>query len=320
MRLIGTLFNLFSNNVDFLSKTWIWLNSGLNSSTQIDLIHAHTDGIGLRGYNTRNAFYVSKWLKKPLVLSFHQKIGMQQGDLLPRIKLFKKVFDCSSQIIVHRKVNLQYLKEWGYGCKTHFISIPINLRRFQKPASYQQRSEKLRLLYVGRLDHRRGILPLIEAFSLAHNVNANIVLNVIGYGALENQARSLCQRLDIKDAVFFHGKQLDVRKHLWSSDVFVSLNISDNYPSLALREAMATGLDPIVTDVGETREIITHNVNGLIVAPTSPKATSTAILTLAKDQKLLRQLSTNARLSSKSFDVKQNLKLFVDVYKKAIRD
>ena len=64
-RFIGTFFDFFSNNIDFLLGAWAWLHKGDNIK-KIDLIHAHSDGIF--GYSLRNG-HVLKNGQKNLWLS-----------------------------------------------------------------------------------------------------------------------------------------------------------------------------------------------------------------------------------------------------------
>lgn len=316
-RYVGSLFTFYSNNIDFLSRAWSFLSKD-NFGAKLDLIHAHTDGIGFFGFSSRNGYYLSKWLKKPLVLSFHQKIGEVPGDLPAKPERYKKYFDQSSQIIVHRKQNLRYLCKWGYKDKTTFIPIPIDINNFKKPANYNKKSDKIKVLYVGRLDHRRGIIPLIKSFDLVHKENKNVELHVIGYGLLAQEAKELSTKLCLNDCVVFHGKKFDLRKYYWDSDIYVSLNISDNYPSLSLREAMAAQMVPLVSDVGETSELISSGKNGLLVDKSSSTAIADAVLTLSEDPKLRAKLAANARLSSEEFSITNQRQFFIDIYTKAI--
>lgn len=316
-RFIGTLLNLFSNDLDFSIRAWVWIHDK-NNLKKIDLIHVHSDGIGLFGYSLRNGQRLQKWTKKPLVVTIHQKIGNKKGDILPRSKKFFNFLNEANKIIVHRQQNVRILNNWGYANKTVFIPIPIDVKSYRKPKTLIYSSRKLKVLYVGRLDHRRGIIPTIKALYSVYKINKNVELHIVGYGSLEKQARELSQHLGLEKVVFFHGKQFDVRKYLWNSDIYISLNISDNYPSLALREAMAAGLVPVVTNVGETKEIIKNNINGLLVHPFDSDAISTAILTLLKNENLRKRLSLNATLSTKAFDIEHQNELFIDVYKRTL--
>ena len=297
-------YSFYSNNIDFLSRACLFTKN--NFCSKLDLIHVHTDGVGFFGFSFRNGLFLSEVFNKPLIISFHQRIGEIFGDLPPKLELYKKYLDKSSQIIVHRRQNLKYFCEWGYKDKTSFIPLPIDIKSFRKPLGYHRESKMTKILYVGRLDYRRGILDLLKAFNLVHKKNNDAELHIVGYGTLEKEAKELTIKYNLDKVVFFHGKKIDVQRYYWDSDIYVSLNISDNYPSLSLREAMSSGLAPIVTDVGETRDVIQDYVNGLLVPLSNPLSLSEAILKLINDDPLGKNF-VNAKLSSNSFDISRVL-------------
>ena len=184
---------------------------------------------------------------------------------------------------------------------------------------YRERSSdnNLKILCLGGLSPRRDPMTLAKAFCNISKIYTDIELHFVGSGD-EQGIRSLVSKAGVKNRVFLHGVQFDVRLYLWQSDVFVSLNISDNYPSLALREAMAVGLAPIVTDVGDTRDLITNGENGLLVPPSNVKAVENALMALITDKNLRSKLSRNAKLSSQRFDASKNIARFIDIYQNAL--
>ena len=65
--------------------------------------------------------------------------------------------------------------------------------------------------------------------------------------------------------------------------------------SLALLEAMAAGVPVIATDISGNRQLIEHDVHGLLVPPRDPDALHQAIERLLVDRKLAAQLGASAR-------------------------
>jgi glycosyltransferase involved in cell wall biosynthesis len=64
---------------------------------------------------------------------------------------------------------------------------------------------------------------------------------------------------------------------------------------LALVEAMARGCPVIASDAASLPEIVTHEVDGLLVAPNRPEAIGAAILRLQGDPDLWARLARGAR-------------------------
>lgn len=286
-----------------------------NIVENVDLFHVHSGNINASvfklGYN------LSSRINSPYIVTFHQKFGSKSGDLSPSYKRYNKFLKAASHIIVHRKSTLNILKKWGLEHKTSFMPVYIDIEKYRKPRDYHRSNNKIRILAVGGLSPRRDPLTLTKAFCIVSKNYENVELHFVGSGA-EDEIRHLASRHKLEKRIFLHGEQFDVRNYLWKSDIFASLNISDNYPSLALREAMAAGLVPIATDVGETSELIRDGENGLLVPPSDPVAVSSAIATLVENEKMRKKLSLKAKLSSENFGISHYIRHFINIYYKAM--
>jgi glycosyltransferase involved in cell wall biosynthesis len=86
----------------------------------------------------------------------------------------------------------------------------------------------------------------------------------------------------------------DAPELLGSADVVVSTSHTEGLP-LSLLEAFAHGVPVVATDVGGVSELVTHEVNGLLVAPRDPDATASALARLAGDEPLRLRLAAQAR-------------------------
>lgn len=311
LRFVRSFLEPTLNKFDCLLGAYIWVRRNMNFS----LIHVHTGDSALD-----LGFRLSKWSKRPFIVTVHQRFGCKSGDLNADYQKYKKIFKAAKKIIVHRNSTRHVLERWGLGHKTIFIPMFIDVEKYRKPDDFRSSHEgSIRILSVGRLERRRDPLTLLQAFLNVHRRYPDLELHMVGDGPLKKPATALIKRYGLEKNVFLFGQQLDVRMHLWQSEIYISINIADNYPSLALREAMAAGLAPVVTDVGETRELIQDGVNGVLVAPSDPFAVSSAITTLIEDETLRKKLSLNAKLSSKSFDVEKYIQSFIKVYRGAIR-
>ena len=66
----------------------------------------------------------------------------------------------------------------------------------------------------------------------------------------------------------------------------------ENNP-LVIQEAFAAGRPVIASNLGGMAEFVTHDVNGLLVAPGEPAALASAMSALAADPGRLRRLSAS---------------------------
>ncbi len=112
--------------------------------------------------------------------------------------------------------------------------------------------------------------------------------------AYENLARNL----GISEKVWFAGEVSDeiLPTLLASADAFVMPSVSgpESY-GLAILEAMASGVPPIVTNLPGVRELVADLSDGLVVEPGNIRSLCEAIELIREDASLRKTLSTNAR-------------------------
>lgn len=89
---------------------------------------------------------------------------------------------------------------------------------------------------------------------------------IAGDGPLAGSVQRLVAAGHISDRVTF-GVYPDIAPLLGRSSIFVSLQRTENYPSQALLEAMASGNAVVATDVGETRRLVRPGETGTLVRP-----------------------------------------------------
>lgn len=119
---------------------------------------------------------------------------------------------------------------------------------------------------VASLCNRKGHIYLIDALKDLKALGYRFRYFLAGDGILKNMLYKKCQEYGLLPDVIFLGNADNIADYLNASDVFVLPSLFEGLP-LALIEAMFMGLPCIVTDVGANRELITDEVNGLVVPP-----------------------------------------------------
>lgn len=155
----------------------------------------------------------------------------------------------------------------------------------------------LKLLYVARLskvDKRINDLPPLVTALIAKGVD--FTLTVVGDGPdrtdLEREFASI---RDAHRTVKILG-QLEnekVLELLHEHDVFLLVSDAEGQP-IALLEAMAAGLVPVVTDLPGMREVVADNVNGFLVPVGDIRQFASAISILATNRHLLCDMGSVA--------------------------
>ncbi|WP_456421308.1 glycosyltransferase family 4 protein [Thermococcus sp.] len=166
----------------------------------------------------------------------------------------------------------------------------VNVGFFDIPISRNEAKEKLGLgekvvLYVGRLEPRKGVSTLINAMK-----HVDGTLLIAGQGSMLPLLRERAKLLGIGNRVRFLGMVEYSKLPLLyrASDVFVLPSLSEAF-GIVLLEAMASGTPVIGTSVGGIPEII--DGCGLLVSPGNAKELARAINFVLSNQNIERRLS-----------------------------
>ncbi|RMH85295.1 glycosyltransferase family 4 protein [Pseudomonas sp. AOB-7] len=122
-------------------------------------------------------------------------------------------------------------------------------------------SSTLKIIFVGRLTHQKGLDTLIKAAHLVRKRNCAFQLNLVGDGPLRQELRSLIEKLDLVNHVFLDGpvSPMEVSDKLLGADLFILPSRFEGMPG-ALLEAIAHGLPAIATEVSGSEEIVDASI------------------------------------------------------------
>jgi glycosyltransferase involved in cell wall biosynthesis len=161
-------------------------------------------------------------------------------------------------------------------------------------------------VFLGRFGERKGIFDLIAAISaLPPAVRDRLRLVAAGDGEVE-QARAavrdagLERRIEIRD--WLAPAERDAL--LGRAQLFVLPSSNEGLP-MALLEAMAWGLAPVVTPVGGIGDVVTDGGNGILVPPRDRSALTAALERLLTDDEERAKLGAAARESVAAYAAPQ---------------
>lgn len=143
-----------------------------------------------------------------------------------------------------------------------------------------------------RLAPGKGLEILLRAFAQLSDL-ADCRLLLVGDGPLREPLQRLAQDLGLGERVLFAGHQSQPEPFLRALDVFV-LAVPAGSMSIALLEAMALGVPPVITFCGPEEAVIPGET-GLGAAPDDAVSLAVALRALATDAGLRRRLGASAR-------------------------
>jgi glycosyltransferase involved in cell wall biosynthesis len=160
------------------------------------------------------------------------------------------------------------------------------------------------IVFSGRFEQIKNPILALKVAKELVLLNNTFQLKMIGYGSCEKELQDFTNKNNLNNWVKIFSSDT-IEDELSDALIFLSLQKENNYPSQALLEAMASGCIPIVTDVGETRNLI-NETNGFLVHENVEEIVG-----------VIRQILDNQRqFEKKGFDIReQTIKKFsIDTY------
>ena len=166
---------------------------------------------------------------------------------------------------------------------------------------------------VGNLTVKKDHDTLLEAFARLHLTLPAAHLVLVGGGPREEHLRRLVAARGLAGAVTMAGVRDDVSALLAGFDVFGMSSRFEGLP-IALLEAMAAGVPPVATSVGGIPEVITDEVDGILVPPADPEALAAAMTRVATDHGLRASLGEAARARAQAFGIRPAAETLLAAY------
>jgi len=181
----------------------------------------------------------------------------------------------------------------------------IDLERFsdKTPPVEKYRDDKLNILFVGRLEKRKGFKYLLGAYERVKKEFPQCRLIVVSpHGSLCKKYEKLAAKRNLKDVVFAGYVSFeDLPRYYNTADVFCSPATGWESFGVVLLEAMATGTPIVASDIPGYAGLISHGVEGLLVKPTDEKALASALLSLLQDKAMRDRMGENGKLKAKDY-------------------
>jgi len=167
---------------------------------------------------------------------------------------------------------------------------------------------------VGNLRPVKDYPCLVRAFAVALRQVPDAVLVFVGDGDERPRLESLARELGIQGSVRFAGARADVARMLRVFGVF-ALSSQTEGISVALLEAMATGLPAVVTDTGGNPEVVAEGRTGHLAPVGDPDALGAALADLLADTARRRAWGEAARRSVvDDFSLNQMIQGYESIY------
>lgn len=179
---------------------------------------------------------------------------------------------------------------------------------------------KLNILFVGRLEKRKGLKYLIDAFKIVKKVFPDSRLIVVGPGVrFRKKYENKVRREHIEDVVFIGKAPFeDLPRYYKTADVYCSPAVSGESFGIVLLEAMAVGTPVVATNIPGYASVLTDGKQGLLVHPRKSKLLADALCRILANKEMRSQMGANGISTSREYDWKKVARQINDYYLKIL--
>lgn len=298
-------------------------------SLKLDVIHSHHPFL-LGHAAARRA----DELKLPLVFTFHTRyqdyshyIPIEQKMVKRQIIQAISDYMRRCQHIVVPSESMRRLLAEEYGVTKQVTTVPtgINLEPYCKADRQTVRQERgwgedTVIISIGRLAQEKNWLTLLKATVQVMKKYERVRLVLVGEGDERKSLEKYTCNAGVADRVEFTGRLSfsEVPGYLKAADLFCFASVTETQ-GLVTMEALAAGLPVVAVDATGTRDMVTHNQEGLLTANDS-QALAQAIEQVLGDEMLLQRFKQAAERKAKTFDAMGQAKKLIAVYEQAKED
>jgi phosphatidylinositol alpha-mannosyltransferase len=179
----------------------------------------------------------------------------------------------------------------------------VNTGRYQRAvpiARWQDGTPNI--LFVGRLEDRKGLPHLLKAFRLIRKSGTEARLLIVGSGPQEREDRRYVLTRGLQNVEFL-GRVSDAEKAqlFKTADVFVSPATGRESFGIVLLEAMAAGAPIVCSDIHGYKGVVQRGRQAILVPPRDAKALAAGIGELLADPEMRARFGASGQARAEQF-------------------
>jgi phosphatidylinositol alpha-mannosyltransferase len=268
---------------------------------KFDIVHLHEPLVPTLG------FTVLRLSKAINIGTFHateSRPSYRWTKPLMMSSLYKKWFRKLHGRIAVSKPALDFVNKF-YPSSYDIIPNGIDLNCFTPDVMPlpQYQDGKINLLFVGRMEKRKGLEHLLKAYRLFKPDYPDCRLIIVGPGTrLRGKYEKMVANAGLPDVVFTgHVGYEELPRYYKTADIFCAPATGRESFGIVLLEAMATGKPVVASSISGYASVLTDGVEGLLVPPKQEVPLAQAITRLIRDEPLRKRMGESGLIKSANF-------------------
>ncbi len=291
----------------------VWLEPRIKALLEreaFDIIHLHEP---LSSFLPLCVLSLSKSVN---IGTFHAYHGSTRMYALSH-RVLKRWFRKLHGRIAVSKPAMEYASRY-FPADYKIIPNGIDLNHFSAdvPPFPQWTDGKINILFVGRLEKRKGLKYLLSAFSDLKWDWPNIRLIVVGPGNLDDDSQRILSSRNPQDVVFVgNARYRDLPRYYRTAHIFCAPATGKESFGIVLLEAMAAGKPIVGSNIEGFNSVMTHGKEGLLATPKDSEQLAHGIATLLKDPDMRARMGDVGRQRANDFRWEKVADQVLDYYK-----
>jgi len=248
----------------------------------------------------------------------HGKPGYNWGRPISTLMIRRRVQKLHGRIAVSEPA-MSFAKDNLPPGAYEIIPNGIDLEHFSPdvPPIEEFCDGKQNILFLGRLEFRKGLNYLLKAYLEVKQEIPNSRLIVVGPGTrLRKRYEKWVRRHHLEDDVIFVGfvSESDKPRYYKTADIYCAPATSRESQGIVLLEAMAVGKPIVASNIEGYATVVTHGQDGLLVPPADNKSLARALISLMNDESLRQQMGANGRSKAIGYSWEHIARKVLDYY------
>ena len=297
-------------------------------SLEVDVVH------------TQHPLWVGKWGQSyaqrkdfPLVSTAHthyevfaDRMLLPEGWVAPLVtRQVVSYYNRCQVITTPVRWMVERLREDGVKAAMELVRNPVDLSGLSSPQREATRRrlgialDETVIGYLGRLSEEKNLALVVAAAAILSTERDDIRLLIVGDGPVTPELRRACREHGMADRAIFTGAvpHESVGDYHAAMDLFLTASGSETQP-LAYTEAMYVGTPVIALATPGARDMIRHEINGLLVEPEEgAEGLAAGSRLLLGEPELHRRIIRGGREFAEGCDYVAVARRLVEVYDKA---
>ena len=206
----------------------------------------------------------------------------------------------------------------GYPMRVIPNGIDLSIFRPGLPPIRHLRDDNLNILFVGRLEKRKGLGDLLRAYRAMVSRLPQSRLIIVGDGPLRSRVESYVARHRLPNVVLAGYVPESVKPRYYdSADIFCAPATGAESFGIVLLEALASGLPVVATEVPGYMSVLEPGRDSITVPPKNWRELAASLVILGRDAELRRRLAEYAQQKARRYSWDLVASEVVEVYHEA---